>query len=126
MWPVNGSTLAQSMKSETPIAAAHRAREEAPKQALWADVDADDAPPAFDARDLDLVRAHQPRAVDVDQLPVEQVFTQQQLPFPTLERLQVEAGLGQRYSAVLDLADLLGRTKTSLPATFATAPLIGG
>ena len=73
------------------------------------DVDADDAPPAFDAGDLDLVRAHEPGAVDVDQLPVEQVLAQQQLALAALERLQVEPRLGEGDAAVLDLADLLGR-----------------
>ena len=109
MWPVNGSTLAQSRKSETPTARGATARGSSRRSRLRGlDVDADDAPPAFDAGDLDLVRAHEPGAVDVDQLPVEQVFAQQQLAFAPLERLQVEPRLGEGDAAVLDLADLLG------------------
>ena len=72
------------------------------------DVDPDDAPPAFDARDLDLVCAHKPGAVDVDQLPVEQVFAEQQLALASLERLQVEPRLRESDAAMLDLGDLLG------------------
>ena len=79
------------------------------EQALRADVDADDTPPALDAGDLDLVRAHEPGTVDVDQLPVEQVFPEQQLALSPLERLQVEPGLRERDPAVFDLADPLRR-----------------
>ena len=85
------------------------ARQQAPEQAARVDVDADDAPPAFDAGDLDLVRADEAGAVDVDQLPVEQVLAQKQLAFASFERLQVEACLRERDPAVFDLPDLLCR-----------------
>ena len=91
MWPVNGSRLAQSRKLETPIRCASRAWEQPPQQAAQADVDPDDPPPALDPGDLDLVRAHEPGAVDVDQLPVEDVVLEQHLALAAAEGLQVEA-----------------------------------
>ena len=56
-------------------------------------VDADDAVPALDPRDLDVVRPHEPRTVDVDQLPVEHVLLQQDLLRAAGERLQIEPRL---------------------------------
>ena len=82
-----------------------RARHEPPQQPAEADVDADDAIPAFEARELDLVRADEPRAVDVDQLPVEHVLLQQHLLRAALERLQVEPRARSVDAAVLDLRD---------------------
>ena len=77
--PVNGSTVAQSRNVPSVTAARERTREEPAQQPAQADVDADDAVPALEARELDLVRAHEPGAVDVDQLPVEHVLLQQHL-----------------------------------------------
>ena len=50
------------------------ARDDAPDDPARAHVDPDDAPPAFEAGELDVVGAAQARAVDVDQLPVENVL----------------------------------------------------
>ena len=63
-------------------------------------VDADDAVPAVEPRELDLVRAHEARAVDVDQLPVEHVLLQQHLLRAALERAAGRAArVAQRDAA---------------------------
>ena len=104
-----------------------RPREQAPEQALRADVDPDDAPPAFDAGDLDLVRAHEPGAVDVDQLPVEEVLA---AAAARPRGARTAAGRAALLASVIRPCSISpicsAGTKTSLPATFATAPLIGG
>src|SRR5581483_11928606 len=60
------------------------------------------------ARELDLVRAHEACAVDVDELPVEQVLLQEDLLRAALERLEIEARRPQPDAAVLDLLDRVG------------------
>ena len=72
---------------------AERLRQQAAQPAAGAGVDADHAPGAGDERELDLVGAHEPRALDVDQLPVEQVALEQHLLGAALERPQVELRL---------------------------------
>ena len=84
-----------------------RARQHAPDEAPHADVDADHAVPALEPRELDLVRAHEPGTVDVDQLPVEDVLLQQHLLRPPLEVLEIELLGDQRHEAGRDLDDLL-------------------
>ena len=81
------------------------ARDDPPENAARPDVDPDDAPPAVEPRELDVVRAPQPRAVDVDQLPVEHVLPQQHLLRAPLERPQVEPVGREHDLAVLDLRD---------------------
>ena len=54
-------------------------RQQAPQTPAGTGVDADHAPGARDERELDLVGAHQARALDVDQLAVEQIALQQHL-----------------------------------------------
>src|SRR3979411_2226383 len=45
-------------------------------------VDTADTIPALDPRDLDLVRAHEPRTVDIDQLAIQNILLQQHLLRP--------------------------------------------
>jgi hypothetical protein len=66
------------------------ARQQPSHAASWSRVDADDAPPAFDARELDLVDTHQARVIHVDQLMVEHVVLEQHLFRAALETSQVE------------------------------------
>ena len=56
-------------------------------------------------RELDLVRAHQPRALDVDQLAVEHVALEQHLLRAALEVAQVELGLAQDDAVVAPISD---------------------
>ena len=108
MCPVNGSRLAQSRNPTNADTGRELPGQQPAQEALGADVDADHPPPAFDPGDLDLVGANEPCTVDVDQLAVEQVLSQQQLALSAFERLQVEPCLRERDPAVLDLADSLG------------------
>ena len=102
-------------------------RQQPPQAAARAGVDADDAPGAGDERELDLVGAHQPRALDVDQLAVEQVALQQHLVGAALEVAQVELGLAQHDAAGADLARRdRRRGKDVRPATVTSRPVIGG
>jgi hypothetical protein len=65
-------------------------RQEATEAAAGAGVDPDHSIPAVESRQLDLVGADQPRAVDVDQLVVEDVVAERDLVGAPLERAQVE------------------------------------
>ena len=90
-------------------------------------VDADHAPGSGDQCQLDLVRAHQPGALHVDQLPVEQIALQQHLLGAALEVAQVELGLAQDDAAGADLRDALD-AEIGGPAGDASTrnPVIGG
>ena len=90
-------------------------REDAAQEAPQADVDADDAVPALEPRELDLVRPHEPGAVDVDQLAVEDVLLQQHLLRPPPEVLEVELLADQRHEAGAELDDLLGGDEDRAP-----------
>jgi hypothetical protein len=79
-----------------------------PRQPAQPGVHTDNAIPSVHARKLDLVRPHQARALDVDQLPVEHVLLEQHLLGAPLERPQVEPDLAQFHVSVPDLADHIG------------------
>ena len=88
---MNGSTEAQSRKLPASTRLARTSRGSTRRdEPAHADVDADHAVPALEPRELDLVRADEPGAVDVDQLPVEHVLLQQHLLRPPLEVLEIE------------------------------------
>ena len=70
-------------------------------------VDADHAPGPGDQGELDLVGAHQARALHVDQLAVEHVAPQQHLLGAAIEATQVELGLAQDDSVGPDVRDTL-------------------
>ncbi len=72
-------------------------------------VDADDAVPALKASYLDLIRPHQPRTVDVNELPIEYIRLQQHLLRSSGERLQIERRLADHDRARLDRRDQLSR-----------------
>ena len=105
--PTNGSTLAQSRKS--PVAmrrpSGFGSSRRSPPRAPG--VDADHAPGAGDVGQLDLVGAHQARALDVDQLAVEHVALEQHLLLAALEVAQVELGLAQHDAVAADLGDAI-------------------
>ncbi len=83
-------------------------RDDPAQKPAKADVDADDAIPAVESRELDLVRTDEPGAVDIDQLPVEHVLLQEHLVGAPFERLQVEPSCAHADAAVLDLRDRIG------------------
>jgi hypothetical protein len=74
-WDVTGERLQARPVEEAGHADPVRVRtqEQASEQAAEADVDPDDPPPPLHPGDLDLVCAHQPGPLDVDQLSVENV-----------------------------------------------------
>ena len=81
---------------------------------------------AGDERELDLVGAHEPRALDVDQLAVEQVALQQHLLGAALEGAQVELGLAQ-HDAVAPMSETRSTPRKEVrPATVTSKPVIGG
>ena len=80
-------------------------REEPADEAAEADVDADDAVPPVEPDKLDLVGADEAGAVDVDQLAVEHVFTEQHFAGASPKVLQVDALLAQHDAALGDLGD---------------------
>src|SRR5271154_6945611 len=84
---------------------ARRLGQQAAKAAARARVDAHHAPGSGEQRELDLVRAHQSRALDVDQLPVEQVAFEEHLLWTALEVAQVELGLAQHHAGGSDVGD---------------------
>ena len=73
------------------------------------DIDAHHAVPAVEPGELDLVGAHEPRALDIDQLAVEHVFLQQHLLRATFEPAEVELYRAQRRTTLVDFVDLRGR-----------------
>src|SRR6185312_13707493 len=86
---------------------AERLGQQAPQAAAGAGVDADDPPGAADEGELDLVGANEARALDVDQLTVEQVALEQDLLGAPLEVAQVELRLAQHDPARADVRDAL-------------------
>src|SRR5579862_870273 len=88
-------------------AVGERARNDAPPEAAQADIHADDAVPAVKPCELDLVGAHEPGAVDVDQLPVENVLLEENLLRAAAEMLEVELVRIERDDTGSDLDDLL-------------------
>jgi len=71
-------------------AAAQRPWEQPAHAAARAGVDADHPPPALDARELDLVGAHEPGAIDVDELVIEDVLLEQHLLWAAHEAFEVK------------------------------------
>jgi hypothetical protein len=63
------------------------------------------------SRQLDLIGSDQPRALDVDQLAVEQVTLEQHLLGTAFERAQVELGLAHDNATGADLRDAVGAQK---------------
>ncbi len=74
-----------------------------------ADIDTDDPIPAVEPRQFDLVRAYEPRTIDVDQLTIEHVFAKEHLLGPPLEGTEVETCCPQRRLPVFDPRYRLGR-----------------
>jgi hypothetical protein len=104
---VNGSTLAQSRNCPSCTRGASRRGSTRRVSPAQTGVHTDNAVPSVDAGQLDLVRPHQARALDVDQLPLEHVLLEQHLLGTPLERPQVEPDLTQLHVSVPDLTDQL-------------------
>ena len=105
---------------------AERLGQQPPQAPARAGVDAHDAPRARDQRQLDLVRAHEPRPLDVDQLTVEQVLA----AAPRRDAVRSGAGRASPCAA----RRRRGRSprprstprKERRPATVTSTPVIGG
>jgi hypothetical protein len=104
---VNGSTLAQSRNCPSCTRGSQPPRQHPSGQPSQSGVHTDNAVPPVHTGQLDLVRSHQARALDVDQLPVEHVLLEQHLLGAPLERPQVELDLAQLNVSVPNLADHL-------------------
>ena len=83
-------------------------RQQAPHRPTRPGVDAHHAPPALEPRELDVVGPDQPRSLDVDQLAVEHVLTQEHLARATLEMTQIEPRCLHRHDPRRELLHLLG------------------
>ena len=115
---VTGERLELAQSSTTLLAGTRSReppREDAADDPARPDIDADDAPPAVAAGELDVVRAPQARPVDVDQLTVEDVLAQQHLVGPALERAQVEPVGGERDASVVELGDRVAGYDDGVP-----------
>src|SRR5205807_5569235 len=94
---------------------AERSREQPAKRRAEARIDADDTPDAVDRRDLDLVRPHQARAVDIDQLPIEHVLAEQHLARSSLEAAEVDLSDRELDAGALDGCDAADRNVELAP-----------
>src|SRR5205085_10524695 len=86
-------------------ALSERLWQQSAQAAARARVDAHYPPRAADERQLDLVRADQPRTLDVDQLPIEEITLEQHLLGPALEPAEVELGLTKHDPVRADVRD---------------------
>ena len=102
-----------------------RGRQHPTQKASRAGVDADDLVAAVDLHQLDLVGADEPARADVDQLVVEHLLRESNLP---LARLEGSKSCGRPVEAEPGVTEgsELARGDTNAPACdCATAPLIG-
>ena len=106
--PTNGSTPAQSRNSPVAMCAPSpfgSSRRKPPRGPVSTPTTRQE--PATQ-RELDLVGAHQPRALDVDQLAVEQVALAAAPPRGGARTAQVELGLAHHDAVGADLRDAVG------------------